>query len=251
MQYTAADHKDMPDGVHVMDLLLHIENHAQGIQYAAYNQCNQTERGYALIEGLDGKNDAPAHENIAESRNFAEFFQIDRGHHDTEHCRTPDAAEDRPAKPEGLDTAEGEGRVGSCDQQKNRVVVEDLKYLFGKRRYKCVVECGHGVENDEGCTENRSGNDLHSAAVDGAEDDENDASCNGEQRTDAVCHGIEDFLTQCVGTLGFLRFGLFAHWNDLLCGISGWILLPAASGTAVLSWAYRTDIPVHNRSQTP
>ncbi len=154
MQYTAADHKDMPDGVHVMDLLLYIENHAQRIQHAAYNQCNQTERGYALIEGLNGKNNAPAHEDIAECGNFTEFFQIDRGHHDSENRRTPDAAEDRPAKPQGLNAAEGEGGVGSCDQQENGVVVENLKDLFCNRRYKCVVQCGHGVEDDQGCAEN-------------------------------------------------------------------------------------------------
>ena len=82
VQNTAGYDEDVPDGMEVFDGLLHVEDTAERVQHTAYDEHDEADFRHSVLQGLDGEDDAPAHEDIAECGYFAKFFHVHGIEHD-------------------------------------------------------------------------------------------------------------------------------------------------------------------------
>lgn len=154
LHHGASEDEDMEDRMHVAMLLADaVKNRADRVGNATEQEPEEPGEGDRFNGGFCGKQDAPAHSNVAAHGEFGVFFEVDRGK-DGRQCRaSPNDAENDPSPSGGNGTDRGkeDGSVRSRDQEVNGAVIQHLKYLFGKSRMQSVIDAGCCVKQDQGC----------------------------------------------------------------------------------------------------
>ena len=116
MQNGTRQHKQMPDGMHVPDLLFPVKDQPRGIEHASGQQQDQTGPLHTLHHGDDGRHHAPAAGDVAHHGDPLEFFDADGIEHNSQDRHAPHHAEDGPSHP-APQGYQGEGSVGSGDKE--------------------------------------------------------------------------------------------------------------------------------------
>ena len=199
MEERAAEHKEVPDGVHISDLIAEsVEDGSDGIDHAA---CHQHEELIVRECGGDvpvGENDAPAGNEIAKHRRNGKFFQVNDVHGDSEHRSESHDGKNDPTC-EVVHYHERVGGVGAGDQQEDGTVIHYLKFLFCRCQHPPVIKRGIGVKDDHGHEKHRHRNRGDRISRGDQQLHTHEPADNAEQCAERMRDTVQHFLDKGVG----------------------------------------------------
>ena len=202
MAETSGKDKKMPDGVGPGQRLPCIENRPDGVAKPACDKQDEAGRAQPAIERLDGHHTKPAHEEIAHERHRLEAPRKKDLEENTEYRTPPDHAENGPAQCTAQRN-EGIRGIGSCNEQVDGGMIDDLENSPGARASRRVVERRPKVEKDERHTIDGTADHLPCTFSKAGKNNEYNEYGNTDEKTDPMREGIGQLLGGAIGTFSF------------------------------------------------
>ena len=147
MGHCAEQHKDVPDGMKVLTVVMSEEIGAYGVEYALCHDAEHSGQGEALEDGLNDQQHAPPHEEIQGKRETGVFAHCEDL---VEHAADDDSplqSEYGPPYPAPHDR-DADGRVGAGYHDVDGDMVELAQHILALARPPPVVE-GAAEEHEE------------------------------------------------------------------------------------------------------
>ena len=184
----------MEDGMHIGNLLQHVEDAPDGVADAAAHEQPQARPGDGLDERREEPDDAPAHEKIQHGRHPARTKHPERLAGDARKRHQPYERAQLHAAGIG-ERDKAERRVGTGDEQVDAAVVEHLEHAFRALVREGVVQGGHGVLEQHGERVHERGEQEDAASVVERAHDEDGKGRYGQQDADPMRDGVGDLLS--------------------------------------------------------
>ncbi len=196
----------MPDGMVPAQAFPCVDQGAQRVAQAAGHQQDQSTGIEIGNQRLDGEQHQPAHTQIERQRPALYAFAACEFHVYAKYGDGPHQAEQCPA-PGALQSNQGKGCVGACDEQENGGVIEFLQKRLGALVGDAVIQGGSGIKKYQCAAIDGGAGDVPDSAVKRRKGDKQNQGGDAQGDANAVGDGVRDFLADTV----FGYPGLIVH----------------------------------------
>lgn len=189
-----------------------VEDDPEGVAGSADQQPDKEIARVGGQDRFDGYNRHPAHQQVKDDREAAQFAGKEELEGDARRGHDPDREEERFSPAVGEED-QREGGVGARDQQVDRGVVHYPERPLDPFVPEPVVEHGGGVEDDQGAPEEEERGPVPGVADAAGDGDEEAQHPEGEECPQPVGDGVGDLLGEGLGAVEE-GFG-FGHGREL------------------------------------